>query len=1064
MKSTKFIRRALSSFLAAAMVMSLASCNSKLPGGKEEVSNTNQPHKIVNYFTPSSFEKPADLGYIQNILTVNDRIYLYGDKNSDSATVISKIFDPASGEFKDVNLEAVDSDYISKSALIDDSLVVVYNDKTDYSSKIAVLDIASGSVKAKQDLDMDSYPLSIQKDSEGNLRVVMESWGMSGHKISVKTLDISTLEEKSAMDYSQILGLSDNESVSGVEFDESGNAYFMIVDYSGGMERYSEDGMPEILNRGMKISPSGEVVYEMNDLGDLEGASTIYRKPDGTMFILSSNDYRSFFVNKFDTETGDVTDRLEFETGEVRLLVEGYYAEDSDFAYMSEDGIYTVDFETGKSEKKYSFGSELPEELMDSYYASFSGGQIYFYGMSYGDSYQQFYIMDNEGNSIGTIPLTSEDNEYISSITASPDGKINVLTQKYEESDDGGKTLFFIKELNEDGSYGTSVELDKVITDSNAYVEKFEMNKNGEYLLSVSSYSPEDGEDSVSILVLGSDGSEICRIEGENITYINNIVPTDSGDFVFYYSKDRGGMNISKIDREKNELTESETESLNLPMEIDAINCIDEKYDLCYKNSEGVYGFSISENKSTEIINWIDSDITDSIENVALISADSMLCSGYDYETGEMVLSIYKRADENTLAKIQNKTLITLAGMNIRYNENFKGKISEFNRNNPEYRIQMNDYEKYSTYEDDTYKSGAFQLNNDMAAGNIPDIIVGNGEIDMMSFAAKGLLSDMSVYFENDPDMSKDDFFENIFDVYSYDGKLCQLVSNFSLSTIAGPKSKVGAEPGWNHEEFLKLADNGKVFFEQTRENLVQQLIKSNLSEFVDLEKKTCDFDNDRFTGLVDFIVKDGINEDDMDDEVYENGKYNRRFADNECQLEIVDINDFYQILNLQQGAVGEEITLKGYPSESGSGSIIYPDKTFAICEKSQNKDAAWEFIREFFTEEYQDALNEDYTYTFPSRKSSFEKAINKEMTSENMGYSVETPDGETIEMKPLDKVTADKIRTAVETANRCSVSDERINGIIDESLAEVFAGSKTSKDAAATIQNKVSLYLKEIK
>ena len=434
MKSTKFIRRALSSFLAAAMVMSLASCNSKLPGGKEEVSNTNQPHKIVNYFTPSSFEKPADLGYIQNILTVNDRIYLYGDKNSDSATVISKIFDPASGEFKDVNLEAVDSDYISKSALIDDSLVVVYNDKTDYSSKIAVLDIASGSVKAKQDLDMDSYPLSIQKDSEGNLRVVMESWGMSGHKISVKTLDISTLEEKSAMDYSQILGLSDNESVSGVEFDESGNAYFMIVDYSGGMERYSEDGMPEILNRGMKISPSGDVVYEMNDLGDLEGASTIYRKPDGTMFILSSNDYRSFFVNKFDTETGDVTDRLEFETGEVRLLVEGYYAEDSDFAYMSEDGIYTVDFETGKSEKKYSVGSELPEELMDSYYASFSGGQIYFYGMSYGDSYQQFYIMDNEGNSIGTIPLTSEDNEYISSITASPDGKINVLTQNHPSS------------------------------------------------------------------------------------------------------------------------------------------------------------------------------------------------------------------------------------------------------------------------------------------------------------------------------------------------------------------------------------------------------------------------------------------------------------------------------------------------------------------------------------------------------------------------------------------------------------------------------------------------------
>ena len=138
---------------------------------------------------------------------------------------------------------------------------------------------------------------------------------------------------------------------------------------------------------------------------------------------------------------------------------------------------------------------------------------------------------------------------------------------------------------------------------------------------------------------------------------------------------------------------------------------------------------------------------------------------------------------------------------------------------------------------------------------------------------------------------------------------------------------------------------------------------------------------------------------------------------------------------------------------------------TFAICEKSKNKDAAWDFIREFFTEEYQNEMNGEYISTFPVRKSSFDDVIAKGKNPESYQYyQVTKPDGSYAEMKPLDDATAEKFRKAVESADRCVLSDERIEKIIDEAIDQVKNGEKTSSEAAANIQNKVSTYLNEIK
>ena len=85
-------------------------------------------------------------------------------------------------------------------------------------------------------------------------------------------------------------------------------------------------------------------------------------------------------------------------------------------------------------------------------------------------------------------------------------------------------------------------------------------------------------------------------------------------------------------------------------------------------------------------------------------------------------------------------------------------------------------------------------------------------------------------------------------------------------------------------------------------------------------------------------------------------------------------------------------------------------------------------------------------------------------MSDEYSGYTVETPDGEAVEMTPLDKQTADKVRDLISNADSAMVSDERITAIVDEEIEAFIAGSKTAAEVAGTIQNKVSTYLKEIK
>ncbi|WP_044974637.1 extracellular solute-binding protein [Ruminococcus sp. HUN007] len=1072
MKRTRFIQRTVSTFLAAAMLATLASCNAKLPGSRNAGdAAVNQPKQIMNYYTAETVKMPEDFGYANNVFTSGENIYVYGSKSGNAGDLISGLYDFEKKEVTDLDLSVLNAATINYVDFADSNIVVSYMDNEEYMAHLAVVDPSSSEVKCSAEIKNNCYVTGMSRKSDSELAVVIQEYGPAGQKITLKTYNISDLSEKGSVDLSEVLSLDSDTYVGGCVFDNDGDLY-TIAETS--VKQDTMDGAASSVSRVVKCTAGGEKLYVTDEFTDMEYGAVLLKRANGNICVMSTTDdvmngveAHNFFMDELDNKTGEVLKRYNITTeGELSgICTEG--GNGADFLYSNEKGIWKVNVENPKPEPLLMFGTDLPEKYKNIYRMTFAGDKLFCYGENFGDNQSLIYKLDKDGNIVSTVSLPQDDkNGYINSVQADADGKFTVISEHYEHGeDDMEKQICVISEAGEDGVLSNSVEL-KTETEGNYYMDSIVKTSSGDYAATVNINGP-DGNSFIEIF--DASGNHKAKIE-EKDTAFGFYISAPGGDYVSVENKE-GKTVFRKVDTSS--YTVGEEIETDIPGDFRKIET-DGNYDLCYQNTSGIYGYSFADKKITEIINWIDSDIIFQVWNAAFLGEDSIICQGYDYSTGEDQLFILKRADDETLKKIQNKKIMTIACVGLEYNNLFKEKVVDFNRNSDEFRVQVNDYCKFSKYEDDTYNSGAFQLNNDMASGNVPDILIGTDEVNMTSFAAKNILADLTTYFDNDADIKREDYFENLLDMCSYKGKLNQIFAGFSIKTIAGPASNLGKEHAFTYEQLASLKKNGRIFFKDTsRTELINYLIKDNLSEYVDFENKSCSFDKDGFAQIIDLIAEEGStqNKDEPVDafkpykEDSDDLSYVSRYKDKMCQLELMDSYNFFNFLDLQQGALGEEAVFKGMPSDNGSGIIISPEMTFAICEKSKNKDAAWEFIKSFITKEYQDEMNKGYTNSFPIRKDSFDALLKKAKNpDEYCYYSVTKPDGTYAEMNPIDDSTSEKFRKAVESADRCVFSDERIETIIDEALDQVFNDQKSSQEAADEIQSKVSTYLNEIK
>lgn len=487
--------------------------------------------------------------------------------------------------------------------------------------------------------------------------------------------------------------------------------------------------------------------------------------------------------------------------------------------------------------------------------------------------------------------------------------------------------------------------------------------------------------------------------------------------------------------------------------------------DLIASSSSGLYKFNVGDEEAKMFMSYINSDLeTDSMNNIVMLDEKHFIASYYSNNSdyyGQQV-SVFTYVDPED---IPDKEIITIATYYIDYS--IRSEIIDFNKESDKYRIVVNNYDQYAT--DDDYTAGYKQMNNDIISGNCPDLVIaGKNDIDFVSYANKGLLVNFDDLFAKDEELKDNEYLTNVFDAFSIKGKHYLGVYEFDFESLMGSSKYFGDKTSWTISDFKNMQSSfpagSSLIPYTTQTNFLNTLMQYDGSEFVDVETGKCDFDSEDFITLLEYAASLPEEYEWNEEDYY--GNYTEQFRSGKtllCYMGIYDPNDYQR--NRYEYFNGES-ALVGFPSRTGDSSIIsaynYP---FAIF-KGGNVDGAWEFVRHFFTKEYQDELQ----WTIPVLESAFDAWAAKGMERPHWEYDGQIEyydnyyyiDDVSYVIPVMTQEEVDAMKATIKSCEKVGYNNQEILKIIEEEASACFAGQKSAAEVAKVIQSRVQLYINE--
>jgi len=493
--------------------------------------------------------------------------------------------------------------------------------------------------------------------------------------------------------------------------------------------------------------------------------------------------------------------------------------------------------------------------------------------------------------------------------------------------------------------------------------------------------------DNNSIWYVNGEGEPAGNIDAAEINengYINTMMVMDGQLTGLYYNWSTGNGQIQMLPLNVEAGTVGEpVEFLDQEMLQNVYNFFPGagKYAFFFSNKDGVYGYDSAAGQAQLLLHFLNSDLSSSaVNNLIALTEDRFLSRGWDEVTGQESIMILDRVPDD---QVKPKYIMTIAVMGSEYT--VRNEVLRFNRQSDEYRFQIKSYSP-SDYQDpsmteydymDLVEAALTDLNNDIIAGRIPDVLVVNEYLPVDSYISKGLLTDLYTLMDADSRISREDFLPNILRAYEVNGKLYEISPRFNIMTLAGKTENLGGRTGWTMAEFTEwmktIPEDAEVFEEILRDDLLQLFVALMYDELVDAETGKCSFDTEDFKLLLEFLATQPTeyeNRDAQYDESYWQN-YQYRFRDNRVMLMQMALGYFSDLPSMMEYTFyTDEISLVGVPSSDRNGAVIQSDMGFAISAKTPLMEGAWEFVSYFLTEEYQDNAG----YYFPIRVSSLEK------------------------------------------------------------------------------------------
>ncbi len=617
-------------------------------------------------------------------------------------------------------------------------------------------------------------------------------------------------------------------------------------------------------------------------------------------------------------------------------------------------------------------------------------------------------------------------------------------------------TEYYLRFLNADGSEKKSVKIDFDATDTWLNFENAVLLEDNKLLVI--------GDQ--ALLVFDSEGSLLYQITCDN--YVERPVKMNDGSVVVV-SYDEKGMCLLPVDTEK----KSFGEPIQMPNEAYNLQAGDEEYDFYYVNGMYLYGYKLDTQEQTRVFNWLDLDVNGS--NIQGL---------HFFPDGHMVGVINQWKDEQTYTEVitvkqvpaealPQKETLTLA---VLYADDVLDKVVDFNRHNDSFRIEIRDYSEYNDYENEDYEAGYNKLMTEIMSGEMPDILA-VGQLPYSQLAAKGLLEDLYPYIDADPDMNREDFFPNLLQALEVDGGLYQITPSFNVQTLVGASSVVGTKPGWTYADLQAAlskmpAGCSPMDMYTTRGDMLRTLLAADLDHYVDWGKGVCNFESQDFIELLEFTAQFPASiPENMDWESTES-----RIAQGRQMLTAAYLYNVEALMWNDASFGAQGCTYIGYPTNNGVGSFMVLDSGFAISASCKNKDAAWQFLRSFVTEEGQENV-----WGIPARLDAYQKQLDKAMEIEyekdsEGNYRLDakgeripvsrggfvTEDGREVYIYSMTQEQADKLWEAVTSCNKLFTYDEEIFDLVAQQAEAYYVGDKSAEEVSRLIQSKMTIYVNE--
>lgn len=349
------------------------------------------------------------------------------------------------------------------------------------------------------------------------------------------------------------------------------------------------------------------------------------------------------------------------------------------------------------------------------------------------------------------------------------------------------------------------------------------------------------------------------------------------------------------------------------------------------------------------------------------------------------------------------------------------------------------------------------RLNSEIGVGNGPDMIAFADKssrannvmgITHLSYMSRGWLVDMGKYLAEDDELSYDDLV-NVDALNEFDG-IYILGNGFKILTAMALSERFGERTSWTIQEYLDIEASlepwQSMCYYMNDHYFLENIGGRYSRHAINWKEGTCDFNNSEF---IEILEAAGRVKDDNTEEFETLESFTTAWQRIGAGQLIVGAAYISNPSSIKEDEAFSEsqIAYIGWPTPDGScGSDFELMGPVGICTNSEHKDACWEFIK-YYVKNPELSLQMRY---LPLYRPKLAATISLYRTDDFKGVKMEN------KQDVLD------LYEIIELPEHMAVYDETVVDIIIEEAEEYFAGNRTAEEAAARVQERVSLYVAE--